>query len=209
MHISKLRDKFSNYDFSKHKVFVNDNKHTLALSEKQHCESVNFINYEGILLVSGDFGRWTFCRRFDPSPDGYVSGSYWIEKLEAGSTQNPYIFCGKTAALAIKEKMREVVSNHLEELEEVELTDAVIDKFLNDFKNGLTDISTTTEVCNNLIWLRAGLKYGFTEYREFEHWAINERPDHLDGDEVPEHKKLHHQLAIVFDAFNEICKRLK
>lgn len=201
-------NKFSNYDFSKHKVFTYDTKHTLALSENQHCESVHFINTAGILLVLGDFGRWTFCRRFDPSPDGYVSESYWIEKLEAGSTQNPYIFCGKLAEAAIKEKMLEVVANHLEEMD-IEPTDACIDAFLNAFKKGVADITTEDDICGTLIWLNDGLRYGFTEYREFEKWAIDERPDHLDGDEVPEHQILHHKLAIVFDAFNEICKRLK
>ena len=56
-----------------------------------YCESFTFINAEGIMTVTGDWGNWVFCREFIPSPAGYASGSYWVEKAMNSSKQQKII----------------------------------------------------------------------------------------------------------------------
>lgn len=47
-----------------------------------------FINTQGILAVTGDYGNWIFCREFHPTAKERVSDSYWIEKLGISSEQD-------------------------------------------------------------------------------------------------------------------------
>lgn len=48
---------------------------------------VQIINFEDICIIKGDFGRWTFCRKFADVKNGKISDEYWLEKLEHHSAQ--------------------------------------------------------------------------------------------------------------------------
>lgn len=79
-------------DFSKHEVIVVETPAvTTHYLRKPNtiCDSIKFINTNGILAVTGDYGNWIFCREFHPSPTGSVSDGYWMEKLQIASSQEP------------------------------------------------------------------------------------------------------------------------
>ncbi len=80
--------------------------HRIAKPDTRQC-SVVFINTEGILAVTGDYGNWIFCREFHPSKDGFVSDSYWVEKLKIPSTQKPTDFDPEGTEKEIKERLKE------------------------------------------------------------------------------------------------------
>lgn len=80
------------------------------------CQSVVFINACGVLAVTGDYGNWIFCREFHPSPDGYVSDGYWLEKIRIASTQSP---CDHDPDGTRKE-IEEMLEDKDEELDEEE-----------------------------------------------------------------------------------------
>ena len=93
------KKRVSSLDFSKHVVTVEKQEglliHTLAIPGTI-TQSVKFINTQGIMAVTGDYGNWIFCREFHPSPTGSVSDSYWCEKLRISSRQDPYEFDSNT-----------------------------------------------------------------------------------------------------------------
>lgn len=105
-----LRRKRTNLDFSKHKVYVHESDKLLVHLIKIPNDSYNyvrFINTNGIMAVTGDFGNWIFCREFHPSEENYVSGGYWDEKLGLSSTQQSHEFDSETAQREIKELLEE------------------------------------------------------------------------------------------------------
>ena len=67
------------------------------------CDNIKFINTSGVLVVTGDYGNWIFCREFHPSEDGRVSDGYWKEKLQQSSTQKPDEFDEEGTIKEIKE----------------------------------------------------------------------------------------------------------
>lgn len=107
---SDLRRKRTNIDYSKHKLEVFKSEgllvHYLKLPDS-YTNSVKFINTNGIMAVTGDFGNWIFCREFHPTADGYVSGGYWDEKLHNSSTQKSDEFDEDTAKEQISEMLKE------------------------------------------------------------------------------------------------------
>lgn len=93
-------------DFSNHQLDIIENEHVLIHTlhiNNSNCNKVVFINCEGVLTVTGDFGNWVFCREFHPSADGFVSDGYWAEKLRMASEQTTSSFCSEETMKAIKE----------------------------------------------------------------------------------------------------------
>ena len=80
--MEKNRHKRTDVDFSKHDLTIikreNYLLHDLKSPDFDYTERVKFINIEGVLVVTGDYGNWIFCREFHPSSQGYVSDNYWI-----------------------------------------------------------------------------------------------------------------------------------
>lgn len=82
-------------DFSKYEVIVKKSEEVTIHHLKKpntYIGNIKFINTNGILAVTGDYGNWIFCREFHPSHDGMVSSGYWIEKLRNTSSQEPSEF---------------------------------------------------------------------------------------------------------------------
>ena len=85
-----MKNKRTDVDFSKHVLTINKNENCIIYrfqlpNTKMH--SVVFINAEGVMCVTGDFGNWIFNREFHPSAEGRVSDGYWLEKLSIASSQ--------------------------------------------------------------------------------------------------------------------------
>lgn len=173
--------KRTKFDFSKHEVLVTKTDDVLIHHLKLPgtvMDSVKFINTNGIMAVTGDYGNWIFCREFHPSGgnNGGVSDSYWLEKLKISSCQNPYRYDSEATATEI----REILNNPEEEL---------TDEEKEYLQQGLREVDDE-------------LDYTYHAYRNtVGRWQ--------DLEYVPHVKKLPAQLHYVFDAFDEICRRLK
>lgn len=127
-------EKRTDIDFNKHALTV-----TKAPGYMVHdfgvpgssCNRIKYINTCGILAVTGDFGNWIFNREFHPSDDGYVSDSYWCEKLKIASTQDGYEYDEDgthkrlLAELREEEDLTEEEKEYLEEC--LRLTDCEFD----------------------------------------------------------------------------------
>ena len=140
----------------------------------KRCEEVVFINAEGVLTVTGDYGNWVFCREFHPTADGYVSDSYWIEKLKIASSQQPGSY-------------------------DADETRKEIEQRLND--GDLYD--EDKEYLESLLGYVDDGEAGYLAY------AHENLPKYRDHEFVPYRKKLDYWLEVIFDAFEEICRRLE
>lgn len=123
-------NKRTTIDFSRHEVKVTQFEgvliHEFKRPDTRNCMLV-FINTQGVMTVTGDFGNWVFCREFHPSPEGSVSAGYWDEKLRIASEQDSHAFCSQQTEIELKEfrdnyednygEMTEEVSEWLENLE--------------------------------------------------------------------------------------------
>jgi hypothetical protein len=142
---------------------------------------VTFINSCGVLTVTGDYGRWSFCREFHPSAEGGVSDGYWCEKLRMDSTQTS----SKYDAEATKKELRKWIRTELK-----------------DYGLQGEDLKQTKEFFQELIDIADDeLEYTYKAYRDC--------PIDIDYEYIPFVKEIHPQLKIVFDAFDEICRRMK
>lgn len=82
-----------------------------------------------------------------------------------------------------------------------------IQKEIDEFPSRYTDDDLTVpeEVTD---WLR-DLETHMDDKLDYEYCAFREKPSQIDYEDVPYCRKVPIQLDIVFDAFNEICRRLK
>jgi hypothetical protein len=106
-------------DFNEHELIVTKTDEIMIHYLKKPETTTNcvkFINTNGIMAVTGDFGNWIFCREFHPSKDGKPCSSYWSEKLRYASTQDPYEFDATSA----KEEIGELKKEHELSDEEIE-----------------------------------------------------------------------------------------
>jgi hypothetical protein len=105
------KERRTNIDWSKYIVTKTETSecliHYIAKPDTR-CGAVKFINTQGILAVTGDYGNWIFCREFHPSHDGFVSDHYWIEKLRIASTQVPTDFDAKGTIEEIEHQLAEL-----------------------------------------------------------------------------------------------------
>ena len=180
-----MREQRQNIDFSEHKLTITKTDNILIHSFKKPgtimC-SIKFINTNGVMAVTGDFGNWIFCREFHPSAEGFVSDHYWLEKLSINSIQDGTQFSSELT----KKEIEEGINGGLEEYG---YSDEKLDKMLEYYKELLD----------------------YVDYSEWEYtaFAYGELPDFIDAEEVPMVKETMPRLEIVFDAFDIICERLK
>lgn len=170
--------KRTNVDWTKHELSITCYKGKPAIYDFRKGNScvhaITFINVEGVLSVTGDWGNWIFCREFHPTEEGYVSDSYWIEKLQISSCQDPYDF----EQSKVKEEVEQLKKDHDLSEEEIEFLDDLV--------------------------IEAGEgKYAFIAK------IMNDKPNDLDYEFLPNGKVVQWWLQVVFDAFDEICHRLK
>jgi len=179
-------NKRTNTDFSEHelKVIANDAIiiHDLKQTGCEYTHRVKFINTCGIMVVTGDFGNWIFCREFHPSSEGKVSDYYWVEKLQINSAQNPYNFDNE----GTKKEIEEGIEKGLEDY-------GYQDKKLEEMKKYYEEL------------------LNYVDLSEFEYtsFAYNNYPSFLDTERVPFIREIKPWLLVIFDAFDEICNRLK
>lgn len=179
-------------DWSLHELIVKEDSlckiHWLKKPDSI-IHNVKFIHVEGILLVSGDFGRWSFSRDFEPDgfEKGGVSDSYWREKIEIGSEQKTEVFDSEIIEESIRKKI-----DYLLENSEIDEDDNIC--FENDYEQ---------EECafwNDL------LSYCNDEFELTSYFRDN-KPESLDFEDFPSCKKQNRQLDAIFDAFEEIIRR--
>ena len=138
------------------------------------------------MTVTGDFGNWSFCRNFIPSPEATkISQGYWIEKASIHSSQD----FNKLDMNMIQEDIYDLIDGGLVEWD--------LDE--EDHKHTLD-------------WFRSLLEYAY-EDNDFEYRAKAfldvYRPKCIDYDDIPLHTSIPPQLLCVFDAFELICESMK
>jgi hypothetical protein len=176
----------TDFDFSEHELLIKESDgllvHTLKHKDYNKMYRFDFINTNGVMVVTGDYGNWMFCREFHPSPDGMVSDYYWCEKIKIASTQEPFEFDYE----ATEKEILEAINGGLVE---------------GGFEGD--DLEIMTEYYESLLdKVHEGEFY-------YEAYAYGEMPYLITSGCVPNNKKIKHWLLCVFDAFEEICSRLK
>lgn len=181
-----MRTKKTNVDFSNHiyqtETYVSSKGDKIIVDSLKipdsHNNYVKFTNNGSTMLVEGDRYNWFFNRSFYPSKDGYVSVPYWIEKLKTASHQS----AGEFSVSKTKEAIGEII---------------------NDFEDYYGDDEITKQWFTEL--------YNEMDYMESEHEYVQkaffELPDNLSAEDIPLCKQTYHDLKVVFDAWEEICKR--
>lgn len=173
-------------DFSKHELnIIKDNNctiHDLKKPGSDYCQRIKFINTCGVLVVTGDYGNWIFCREFHPSKKEKVSDHYWIEKAQINSTQKPTEFDSNATDTYIQQG----IASDLEEY-------GYGGDKLEEMKKYYTDL----------------LDYVHLSEWEYISYAYNNYPSFVDVEQVPFVKSTNIQLQVVFDAFDEICDRVE
>lgn len=179
-------EKYTQVDFKDHKLitsFSDDFKMWKLKKPNTITQSIAFINTHGILLVTGDYGDFTFCREFHPTSNGFVEPAYWCEKYRISTQQKSHEYS--------VEKTRKMLQEGIEyELEEY----GYDENELNIMKKYYHQLLSVVELSE---W--EYISYAYDQYI----------PTFITAEDVPFCKEIRHCLLIVFDAFNEICQRLK
>ena len=177
-------------DFSKHELTIQENPlvtiFTLQIPNS-YTYSVKFILCCDVTTITGDFGNYVVNRLFAPSPEGYVSDSYWIEKIRAQSCQEPLLFDQEETESRIDEAIAEIESDlqHSEDCIGDSCDEEL--KYLKDLRE--------------VVW-----QGGEESYLDL---AYNSLPDGWDFEDIPVGKELVDYLPQVFDAFEEMCRIMK
>lgn len=90
--------------------------HKVRKTNHSHWYAVTFINTQGKMFVTGDYGEWIFNREFHPSEEGQVSDGYWLEKMRTGTSQVVSMYDGDATYKELKELL-DNEDNHLNEEE--------------------------------------------------------------------------------------------
>ena len=181
----KYRTSLTNTDWSKHELIVVKNDTVVIHHLKKPdtiCQNVKFINCSGVLSVTGDYGNWIFCREFHPSEEGYVSAGYWCEKLRIHSTQQTSDYDPKGTIESLKE---------------------AIEKGAEDYGYTGDNLKAMKEYYSDC------LRYADESKEIYQAHAYDNYPSCADHEAVICEFELKIQLKYVFDAFNEICRRLE
>lgn len=187
-----MQPKRTSIDFSNHvhtvKKYYHGDEHIRVDSFKRPGSSVykvQFLNNDNTLTVSGDLGNWVFCRPFIPHANGGVSDRYWIEKLKINSIQK----FEELDLDGIAEDIREMLDGGLEEYGYDDVKLSILEEWLKCLLNHID----------------SGNDYVYIYHAYFSY----DVPRFIDHDFLPHYKKENIQLNGVFDAFDEMCRRIK
>jgi hypothetical protein len=159
-------------------------------------DMINFINVDGILAVTGDYGNWIFCREFIPAEKNSVSDGYWLEKLRISSSQQPSSYDSKETAKELHNRIKELNDEWKETEEEYEN-----DQHNSKYLSLKTKHEETLEYFNDCLnTVDDELDYTYQAYRNM--------PNYYDYEFPVFEKSLNVWLLIIFDGFDEICNRL-
>lgn len=177
-------NKRTKIDFSKHELIITEQEGLLVHYLKKPdtiCDNIKYINTNGILAVTGDYGNWIFCREFHPSPKGYVESGYWHEKLSISSTQDAEEYDSDES----ERRLKEMINGGAEEYG---YTGDKLEKAIEYY----------TECLDNV--------YDELDYTHVAHRSI---PSFMDYEDVIFCKDYKYWFKAILDGFDEICKRLK
>lgn len=174
----------SGVDWSKHefKVNITDNceVHSLQISNSSY-QRIHFINSCGILSIAGDWGNWIFCRGFIPSSEGSSEDYYWCQKLEIASQQKAAAYSPEKTEARLKGEIKKGLAEYGWENDQL--------KEMKEYYTGLL------EHVNDEFW--------------YTYYAVDNQPSFADHDVIIIEKEIHFWLLVVFDAFDEMCRRIK
>lgn len=168
-------------DFSKHEIIVTKNSWELNLENKKML-GIKFTNIDEVMLVTGDFGNWIFCRQWVPCLNTKVSEGYWIEKLKNGSSQIAGAYSPEKTLKAIEEKIAELHEEPYSDNEDIQ----------NEYLEYLEEMKG---------YVHDELDYTYHAYRD--------KPEFLEYEDVIFIKKINPQLQVVFDAWDYLCDRME
>jgi hypothetical protein len=179
-----MKGKRTGVDFSKHEVIVTEQPGLLVHYLRQpntihNC--IKYINTNGIMAVTGDFGNWIFCREFHPSKEGGVSDGYWKEKLGIASTQKASDYSSKLTEQRIKEAINGGMEKYGYKGDKLKAVKYFLTECLDHVENE----------------------------HEYVAYAYQNHPGFMDTEEIPFQKETKPWLLSVFDGFDEICRRIK
>jgi len=180
-----MKGKRTNLEFKEHELLITEQEGLLVHHLKKpdtNMDNIKFINTNGIMVVTGDYGNWVFCREFHPSATSeQVSDGYLIEKLQILSCQDPYDYDVDATLLELQNNFDNYIKDCNDS--EVDPDESVIEYF---------------DECINLVY----------DELDYTHYAYRERPSFMDYDEIAYVKSPKYWLQVVFDGFEEICRRL-
>lgn len=166
-------------DFSEHELHITKTDNIVIHYLKRphtYYDSIKFINTQGILAITGDYGNWILCREFNPEKEKLgVSDGYWCEKLQIASSQVPYEFDSDAVVSQWEQSLKE--SDYTDD--EIEFVNECIDRAKNHHEE------------------------------EYTQYAYEHMPNNWDYDSIVFRKKPKYWLLVIFDAFEEICERVK
>lgn len=117
-------------DFSQHELYeLKSELITIHYLRKPDtiCDSVKFINTEGILAVTGDYSNWIFCREFIPDAKNSTSFGYWKEKLKISSCQ----VVAKFDSSATEAEIKRLIEDEDTDKEDIELLQELL-RYVDD-----------------------------------------------------------------------------
>lgn len=178
-------------DFSKHEhfreIFISEKGEEIIVDHFKKADTyhgyIKFTNTNDALLVTGDYGNWVFNRPFVPDEKNFVLDSYWFEKLRTSSIQ---------------------VFEHLD-------WNSIENEIKHLIKKGLKEYGYSGEKLKKAkIWFKELLE-NCEDKLDYEHKAYRDydMPSFIDYEMIPYYKEIPIWLLIVFDAFDEICFRIK
>lgn len=178
-------------DFSNHvhrvENFTSESGNSIRVDHFQVGDSmmnyIKFTNTNDCMVVTGDYGNWIFSRSFIPGVRNNVSDTYWIEKLRYCSEQNYSKYDSELTAKAIED---------------------LIESGLEEYGYDGQDLLDAKEWFNELLnYTDDKIEYEYQAYRLYG------KPSFIDYDQIPFEKTINIWLLIIFDAFDEICERLR
>ena len=186
-----MKGKRTGIEFENHELIINDNDYASVYHLKKPnsvISNIKFINTNGILAVTGDYGNWIFCREFHPSADGFVSDGYWIEKVKTLSCQEPLEFDIDETVEDLKEKKEQYLEDN-----------QIVEEFTDE--DDLDEVVKYYRECIE--------RAEYEDVESYKNYAYNNMPRNFDYDDVVFVESPKFWLKAVFDGFDEICRRLK
>lgn len=189
--------KLTEINFTKHELLIDETDvariYTLKIPGTQTYR-VTFINSNGILAVTGDFGNWIFCREFDFKLQRPLNPGYAAEKLQINSCQNTKVYDSDATVKALHEAIINRVNEVLHDEDNSWVAQALEDES-HDFEEDNDKFIRYYANCLNA-----------TDDEFFYNAASRDFPYGLD-DIIIRYEYPPYFLIIV-DAMNEITKRL-
>jgi len=209
------KEKRTSIDWSKHELIIEEHEtHTVHWLKQPDtiCLNVKFTNIHGQLLVTGDFKSWVFCREFTPcaTAEAGVSDGYWCEKLSIANHRIQYenFDPDYTRERILEEAPPMLIENYsLNPTLESKIKEYIeTSDYLSDVEDMLEEINLDSDLKKEMEYWGKCYQSADDEYDYIE--AMRDMPDGYDFESYIIGKKMDVSLDCVFDAFEEICRRL-